>query len=193
MNEIIFNEARAIQARDLERMTDNYGPCVVVTPFVCAVRGRALNTYHFNAEGADKQLGYTAQVWAYSGDEAAMVLEHLFSGNNEEIKAFDKCYDHDDGKPHVHWINVWNNARPVVIGDIDEAEDEDGNAICVYCGRSEDRPHVADCPDALAQDLSSGEIGPEDDSYSDALEAYELVYGRPFCESGNVTNKERAG
>lgn len=68
-------------------------------------------------------------------------------------------------------------------GDDDDEEycatHADKNAPC--CEREdEDAPHEADCPVALAQDLEDGTIGPNDDSYSDALAAYEEQHGKPF-------------
>lgn len=151
-----------------------------------------MNIYHFNAAGSDKQLGYTSEVYAESREHAAQVLADYIDGNGEELRTFDKCREHDDDAAHVHFLNVWNNGRPVTASDIDEARDSDDNEICQYCARSTEQLHEGGCPDALAQDLDSGEIGPGDDSYGDALEAYELIYGHPFHEPGEVTNAQRA-
>jgi hypothetical protein len=69
----------------------------------------------------------------------------------------------------------------------DEDADEDGDGdTCGECGAEDGEPHEGDCPVALAQDLEDGTLTEKDDSYSDALAAYEEQYGKPFVPASEA-------
>lgn len=140
-----------------------------------------MGNFHFDLGNSnDGPIGFSAEIKGVDTGAAALDALRAALPEHAEIKGFD-----DD---RISYVTVYFNGDAISVRDIDESETDDGEGCCEYCGRSEDEPHTDDCESALAQDLSLGEITIKDDSYTDAVSAFETVYGRPFI----VTNAIRA-
>ncbi len=130
-----------------------------------------VGTFHFDlGDSNDGPIGFSAEIRGVDTGAAALDVLRAALPENAEIDGFDD--------ERIGYVTVYFNCNEISVRDIDESET--GEGCCEYCGRSEDEPHTDDCESALAQDLSLGEITIKDDSYSDAVSAFETVYGRPF-------------
>jgi len=79
-----------------------------------------MNLYYFNVDGRGEALGWTAGVYATSTEEALRVMGEHIAADDQELKTFDRCREHDADSPHVHFLNAWNNGRALAPSDIHE-------------------------------------------------------------------------